>query len=65
MNDNMAAAKKYGREPAPPETWIIGRSAKSVAWALLSYALKHAIPVNDVGYSLVYDDSKEEKQCKN
>lgn len=55
MNDNL------GR--APPETWIIGREAASVAWALLAYARKHKIRAGQVGYSVVYDDSKQrEKQ---
>lgn len=41
-----------------PEEWIIGRSAASVAWSVLSYAKTHGIGCNEVGYSVLYDDSK-------
>lgn len=52
MNDNL------GR--VPPETWIIGREAASVAWALLAYARKHKIRASQVGYSVVYEEEGNE-----
>lgn len=52
LNDNLDDAKRYSRVAAPPATWIIGRGAKAVGWAVFSYAKINGIPARDVGYKV-------------
>ena len=55
MNDNLNDAKRHSGNPVPPETWIVGRDPRAIAWAVFSYARKHGIAASQVGYSLVFD----------
>lgn len=43
LNDNAGNA--------PTEAWIVARGSKALFWAVASYARKHGIPLDRVGYS--------------
>lgn len=51
MNDNAGVAL--------PAKWIIGRDARAVAYAILSYAKINNIAPSRVGYSVLFDDSHQ------
>jgi hypothetical protein len=58
--DNSATITLYDMNPGGacvhPETWIIRRGVKAIARATLSFAKKHGLEPEDVGYSVVYED---------
>jgi len=39
-----------------PATWLIGRQARDVAYAIMSYARQNSIAPSRVGYSVIYQD---------
>lgn len=55
LNDNLDDAKRHSGAAAPSETWLIGRSPAAIWRAIVSYARKHGISPQQVGYSVKYD----------